>query len=244
MAVNRSVLDDRVAGIVLDDDATVVARIVPEIQQAQKDLEERAYHFIIQEALIDPDPTVAAGSTSVSAAPADWLAPRGDPFRLVGGSGDDALDLRLPPLQWAEANDELRKIHRSDASYVDARDAPEFLIWDTAVKDGGGVEINCEPVADDTYTFRIPYWKRLATLTDATHNNWWTENAQDHLVFRAAARVLFFNRDHGEALRYEVMAEASYQQIRRMDKRRRYERQGGRIRPRRDVHGSFQQGRM
>jgi hypothetical protein len=254
MAVARSVLEARIAGIVLDDATDVVARIVPEIQAAQKDLEERAYKFIIQEAAIYPDPKVNAGYTSVlatgggapaSAAPDDWLGPRGDPFRLIGGTGDDALDLRLPPLQWVEADSELYKIHRSDASYVDARGEPKFLTWDTATSDNvSGVVINCAPVADILYNFHITYWKRLDTLTGTGDSNWWTENLQDYLVFRAAARTLAFNRDHTEAARYELMAEAAFRRAKSHDKRRRLRRQGGRIRLRRDVGGTFQQRRM
>jgi hypothetical protein len=240
--VQRSVLEARVAGIVVDDDADVVARIVPEIKKAQSDLEERAYKFMVQEATVSPDQTVVAGSRSVMAvAPPLWLAPRGDPYRLVGGSGVDASDLRLPPLQWVEVDEELRKIHRSASSHTVARDAPEFLY---CIQGSTTMAIECEPTADETYTFRIYYWTRLTELTAGGSSNWWTTNLEDHLVFRAAARVLDYNRDQNEALKYELKAEAAYRAAKRTDKRRRYRKQGGRIRPRRDVHGTFQQRRM
>lgn len=237
MAVARSVLEDRVAGILIDDNADAVARIVPEIKSAQKDLEERDYKFIAQEAVVSPLPTVSAGNPILIATmPTNWIEPFGLPFRW----DDPNKGVILPPLDWGEVNEESAKVWRH--SFLnpdpDLRGATEALYYWPELD-----QVWVAPVPDASYTIWVRYFKRLATLSAAGTSNWWTENMEDHLVFRAAARVLNFNEDPRH-VKYEILAEGSYKRSKRADKRKRFRTYGGRIRPRRDVGAAYTQRRM
>ena len=86
MAAIRSALETRVQDILIDTETKSVARVVPELQKAQRDIEEIAYKFLIQEEEVPGPPTVALGASLVVAVPTDWLEPRGVGNRLVGGT--------------------------------------------------------------------------------------------------------------------------------------------------------------
>jgi hypothetical protein len=234
---DRDALAARVAGILIDDNADAVARIVPEIQKAQKDVEERSYKFICQETWIDPNPTVSVGNAVVASVPSDFIEPHGEAFRLEQDANDGMV---TPPLDWLELGDESIKAYSGSFENPIVTDrGPPKALWINVVDD----DITTFPVPDDTYTLWVPYYKRLTTLSAGATTNWWTENLEDYLVFRAAARVLNFNEDP-KYLKYEVMAEAEYKRGRKANKRTRYRFQSNRIRPRRDVGSTFQQRRM
>ena len=61
---------------------------------------------------------------------------------------------------------------------------------------------------------------------------------------RASARVLGFNRDHEEALRYEAFAQAERKSLIRTDKKIRLRKANNRLRLRRDVNADITQMRM
>jgi hypothetical protein len=234
---DRDAIAARVAGILIDDDADSVARIVPEIQKAQKDVEERSYKFLCQETWIDPNPSVTVGDAVLASVPDDFIESKGQAFLLHQTANHGLV---TPPLDWLELGDESLKIHSGSwKNPVETDRGPPQALWINMVDD----EITTFPVPDDSYAIWVPYYKRLATLDDGADENWWTENLEDFLVFRAAARVLNFNRDP-EHLRYEVMAAADYRAAKKANRRIRLRFQGGRIRPRRDVGATFQQRRM
>ncbi len=237
MPTLRSALETRVQEIIIDDSTVLVARVVPEIQKAQRDLEEGPYNFIVQEAEVAGPPAVALGASSVVALPANWLEPRGVGNRLVGGALEDMDDLvTSPTLRWLEWDEELFREQTAAAANTSARNAPTFLTIIAAT-------IHAFPYADAAYTFRIPYWKRLATLSAAGDTNDWAHDFEDFLVFRASARCLLFNRDHEEAIRYEAYAQAELKSLVRVDKRKRFRKANNRLRLRRDVNASFTQRR-
>lgn len=238
MATLRSALETRVEKIVVDDDTDVVARVVPELKKAQRDLEEGAYDFLIQEEEVAGSPDVAAAASLVEAVPSDWLEPRGVSNRLVGGTSEDQNDLvTMPTLTWLEWDEELFRVQTAATLNTSAQGPPK---WITII----GTDIHVFPYADVAYTLRIPYWKRLLTLTNSGDSNWWTDNSEDYLVFRASARVLLFNRDHEESLRYEAFAQAERKSLVRTDKRARFRKANNRLRLRRDVNARITQPRM
>lgn len=238
MATLRSALETRVQKIVVDNDTDVVARVVPELKKAQRDLEEIAYNFLIQEEEVAGSPDVAAAASLVEAVPTDWLEPRGVSNRLVGGTGEDQNDLvTMPTLTWLEWDEELFREQTAAAANLTAQGPPK---WITII----GTDIHVFPYADVAYTLRIPYWKRLLKLDNVGDSNWWTDNAEDYLVFRASARTLLFNRDHEESLRYEAFAQAERKSLVRTDKRARFRKANNRLRLRRDVNAKITQQRM
>ena len=236
MATPRSDLEARVAGILIDDNADAVARIVPEIKKAQGDVETRSYKFIKQEKTVSPIPQCTVGVGTLCAMPSDFIEPNGDPF-FFQVAPFDQIGFVTPPLAWESSIEEVLKVYPpalSPSTYA----MPTLLYYDPVTD-----MINVAPVPDAAYSIYIPYYSRLETLAAAGTSNWWTDNLEDYLVFRAAARVLNFNRDP-EYMKYEIMAEAEYRRAKRDDKLRRIKKHGGRVRPRRDVHGTIRQRRM
>jgi len=237
---DRDALQTRVNKIIIDDDTDTLDRVVPEIQKAQREIEDLSYMFVAQEATIGTDPPSIAGDQGLVAVPSNWIAPRGRPFRLVGGSGDDNLDLVTPPLEWMSPGEEVLKLYPADPSNTSARGKPRFLTYD----ENETKQIRIYPVPDIVYTHRILYWKRLVTLSSGSTTNWWTDNAEDFLVWQAAGRVLDFNEQFERSIKYEIRARSERDRMKNQDKRRRYRRNSTGIRPRRDVHASVKQGRM
>jgi hypothetical protein len=233
---DRDNIADRVAGILIDDNPDAVARIVPEIQKAQSDLETRSYKFLVQEAVISPTPQCTTGSPELCAVPSDWIEPNGDPF-FYQIAPFDQIGFVTPPLSWESSIEEMLKIYPPALS-PSTYSMPSLLYIEPILG-----KIYLSPWPDDTYTIWVPYYKRLASLAAGSDSNWWTDNAEDYLAFRAAARVLSFNRDP-EYMKYEVMAEAEFKRLKRVDKLARYRKHGSRVRPRRDVHGTMRQRRM
>ena len=237
---DRDALQTRVNKIIIDDDTDTLDRVVPEIQKAQREIEDLSYMFVAQEATIGTDPPSIVGDQGLVAVPSNWISPRGQPFRLVGGSGDDNLDLVLPALEWIGLDSELLKMYPADPGHASARGIPRFLAYD----ENESKQIRIYPVPDIVYTHRILYWKRLVTLSSGSTTNWWTDNAEDYLVYVSSARVLDFNEQFERSIKYEIRARGEQDRLKKQDKRRRYSRQSTGAKIRRDVHATGKQGRM
>lgn len=62
--------------------------------------------------------------------------------------------------------------------------------------------------SDGEYRIFIEFWRYSAPLVNNSDTNWFTDNAEWYVTFRAVAEGMLFNRDHGEAEIYFGRANA------------------------------------
>lgn len=217
---DRDAIQARAEALILDTDALPSGAVVDWIQKAQREAEER-YGFLAMEA---EQPYTADGGTNgivLSAAkPSDWLRRRLDPYWISGTGKKVGID-------WIGSDDELHSLYNpDDAEQVGApkhieETASGFNVYptpDDAAPTGSFY-------SDGLYRVRIPYWKRLATLSAGSDTNWFTDNAQAYLEWYAASEGMFFNRDREAGIEARTMAEAELARAIRFDKRLRLPRQ-------------------
>lgn len=245
---NLTALQDRVRDIVVDVTAKAEARIVPEIQNAQRELED-AHGFLIMETTLTI--TTIEGQRGGGAT---YLKPG-----LSGGPGGSffirsRMDAR-PVLQdgtgatteidWLVAESDIVRLYSDDP---DEKGAPRhilerddhFEIYPLPDKLAPGGSL----FSDGNWRVKIPYFTRLTTLTSGgiPPNNWFSDNAEEYLVWQAAGKVLAFNRDHEESLLALQRALAEKNRLIAQDKKARLAKQRL-LRPRLGARGSAFQTR-
>ena len=107
------------------------------------------------------------------------------------------LGMRAPPIVLNRAGDKrytklLEIVDFNDLGVPPAYGSPKYwqISQDAIIRiwpfgDGLGPSMS----ATGGYDVEIDYWQRLATLTASSDTNYWTENMDDVLAFRAAAFV-------------------------------------------------------
>lgn len=222
----------RVQGILIVATTAATARIPPEIRQAQRDLED-AHGFLAMEDEQELVTVEDARSHANYAKAADWIRSRMDarPVRVDGTGAVQEIDWII---SWGDrarlySDDPLDK---GAPRHVYER-LSDFLLfpYPDALAPGGAL------FADGNWRVRIPYFKRLATLTSPAQTNWFSENAEEYLVQKAAGRVLAFNRDREESLFALQAARAERDRLIGEDKKRRLAKQRL-LRPRAGARGS------
>lgn len=93
------------------------------------------------------------------------------------------------------------------------------------------------------YDVEIDYWQRLPTLTAPADTNYWTENMDDVLAFRAAAFVFSEMRDP-QANWWSAVAAARFNEIRNAYHRNKLRQRDFRIMPAQSLSSQTQRGRL
>lgn len=93
------------------------------------------------------------------------------------------------------------------------------------------------------YDVELDYWQRLTTLTAQNDTNYWTENMDDVLAFRAAAFVFSEMRDP-QANWWSAVAAARFNEIRNAYHRNKLRQREFRIIPAQSLSSQTQRGRL
>jgi hypothetical protein len=176
------------------------------------------HNFKVMEAETGQTET-ASGSHTLLAVPDNFKEFRGKPYEvlsdgttrdlLVGSSREAILDVY--PL--ADANDIGEPGAILDAEPTDADGARDFEVYpfpDTASDWSNG-----------NYRIVIPYWRYLAVLSGNTDTNWFTNNAEEYIIFKATAEAFYLDWDEQRASVWETKAAGQFQRILTIDKRAR-----------------------
>lgn len=129
--------------------------------------------------------------------PDDWKEKRADPWLLEGDGG--TMEIRWLPSE----SEAVRRYSETDANET----GPPRHILETPD------ELHVYPFpdtnslhSDGDYRVRVPYWKYLPELEADGDTNWFTDNAADYVVWKAAAEGMLFNRDFEMASLWAVKA--------------------------------------
>ena len=204
----------RVLTVLLDQTQVAAARVDDEVRQAQRELEDK-HKFLSM--LSEHEFATVEDSRGPYAYPSGYLEPAvdGAPL-LVDGTG--ALD----EIDWIGAYRDRARLYSDDPTdkgapkhVFEATTGFEVFPYPDALAPGGTL------FSDGNWRIRVPCYTRLLTLTNGTDENWFTSNAEDYLVYRAASILLQLNRSWEQALLVENQAAREMQRVIRADKKRR-----------------------
>lgn len=158
--------------------------------------------------------TTTFGSRVIVARPTDWKSPRGNPYYIQ--------EIGKPrEIYWisSEAEAVARYGNNVDLDYGDPR---------ALFEDDLSAEFNAYPYpdglsdyADGEYRLIIPYWKYLGLLIADNDTNWFTDNAEQWVIYQSVAEGFYANEDEARAEKWEIRAAKEYKDVVAVDKDRR-----------------------
>lgn len=204
--MNFGEIKTEVGTFVIDLPATVTALLPNLINRAQKRLQRHNFKIMRAEATF----TTTVGTRLIGSRPALWKEARGNPYYV-----EDLGSVR--EMFFAdEANAVARYGNNPDLDFGDPR-----LI----VEDATAGQFNVYPYpdgisdySDGEYRITVPYWTYFAPLAADADTNWFTQNAENYLVYDAVAMAFYANEDEGRAKVWEVLALKEYNDIINTDK--------------------------
>lgn len=145
--------------------------------------------------------------------PSDWKEARNKPFYTQFGEvyemriGDIAMEAKSRYGDDAELN------FGSPRMLIENEDTGQFDVY--PFPDGAADS------ADGEYTITIPYWKFLAALSGDLSTNWFTTNAEEYIIYRAAGFGFYANEDEDRGDKWFRLAAGEFGDVLRADKQRR-----------------------
>lgn len=101
---------------------------------------------------------------------------------------------------------------------------PSALALSTPTEDSGLSALNVYPLpdglsdySDGEYRIKLPYWGYVAPLASDGDTNWFTENAEEFLIFYATAEAFDVDWDDAAMTKYTAKREALFRQVRQLD---------------------------
>lgn len=158
------------------------------------------HNFRVMEALAPY--TTASGNAITSdrvlgVKPVDWKEARADPWLLDGLGGTREIS-------WLTSESEAVRLFSEEDD--DDRGAPLAILEEQSgfkvypASDGNSLH------DDGEYRVKLPYWKYLPALEDDPDTNWFTDNAEDYVVWKAASEGMLFNREEERASLWAIKA--------------------------------------
>lgn len=195
---------------VIDLPTAVTAEVPDLVNWALLEI-QRQHNFNIMRA--DVTYTTVAATRDLGDLPTDFKQFRGLPFYTNNDGSTSNMAL---------ANS-LADVH---LSYDDATEGPPSVLMPQAPEtESGTTPLHVWPLPDDLsdysdgeYRITVPYWKYLTALSSASQSNWFTNNAEMYLVFRATAEAFDINHDDANFAKYVTKANAEFAKVMRADK--------------------------
>lgn len=194
------------------DTPTSITTLVPTfVKRAVRKIQQK-HNFKVMEAKATF--TTSPLQRILGTRPSDWKAPRGNPY-FVEFFGS------LKDMQWVASDSDgiARWGNNSQYDYgfpqaIFEDDLPsEFQVfpYPDALSD----------YADGNYRITVPYWKYLGQLISDGDTNWFTDNADEWIVYQAVADAFYTNQDIQHAQIWSNRAKTEYADILLLDKDRR-----------------------
>jgi len=224
-------IEAEVLRIVEDDpgDVTASTAIRTHVRRAQRAIEDRCA-FDVQHAATF---FVVTGSTFTFAIPDDFIGMRLAPA-VLNRSTDKEYARLTEVADFTELGVPI--VYGSPKYWTIASDSV-FRVWPA----GDGLGASSSPAGG--YDVEVFYWKRLTTLTAPEDENYWTQNMDDVLAFRAAAFVFSELRDP-QANWWSAVAAARFNEIRNSYHRNKIRQRDFRIMPAQSLSSQTQRNRL
>lgn len=222
MAMTFAQVKTEVQSWLLDLPSGAVTRIDGWVNEAIKDAARR-YNFRCMEAKI-ADQQTALNTRLLVARPADWKESRSLPF-YVNQDGSTR------EIGWGPSESDLHRSYadripqETSASAVD-NGSPRYLLENQLTETTAQIDVYPLPDqlsgwANGNYRITIPYWKFPATLSTDGETNFFTQNNEFYVIFKACALGFAWSRDVENSVLYETKAEIFFQKLKNLDKKTR-----------------------
>lgn len=197
---NFAALQSRVQEIIIDSPPAIVARAGDLVNEAMRTL-QTLHGFKVGETQSSLYQT-ALDTRVLAAVPSDFMKFRGKPA-LIEQSG------RVRELAViADRNTAEREYGSAEGGEADAttlRGRPKGILL-SEPDNNGAMNFEVWPLPDElslytngNYRIRIPYQRFLPALSGDSASNWFTENANEWLVYQAAAQGFLMDWDQSNA---------------------------------------------
>lgn len=200
-------IKSRVGRYLIDLPTETNSEIGAWVNRAAK-LAQDDHNFRFQEATAEF--TTTDGTRLLGSVPSDWKEARAAPWVLEG-------DSETTEIEWITQSDAIRLYSDSALDVGFPRHVMETSTGFDIYPYPDGLSLN----GDGEYRVKIPYWKYLPELSGDTDTNWFTDNAEDYLVYLATAEGMVFNRDEERAAVYFTKASEDLMRAVKVDKRSR-----------------------
>lgn len=165
------------------------------------------------------------GDRELGAVPANWMKWRGKPVLITDQGRTIPLDI-APDRSAAEAD------WGTDAGGEADEDAlaghPRAVLISEPEDENATAAFEVYPIPDGLslyangeYRIRIPYFKYLTALSAVGDSNWFTTNADEWLIWKAASEAFFLNWDQQQGLAWLQKANGKLQEVINRDKKER-----------------------
>lgn len=208
---NFAALKSEVLALVIDTPTTVQSYVGSYVNRAIRSLQKR-HGFKDMEASTTLTTTIS--TRILGARPALWKQARGKPYFI--GELDGFAELEWTP-----------QIGQAVALYGDNPDfdfgAPAALYEDAVNLQflvypyPDGLSTN----TDGEYRITVPYWSFTSDLVSDTDQNWFTDNAEDYIIYKAVSDAHFANQDEQRADVWAQRARQEFDEVKAADKDRR-----------------------
>lgn len=203
-------LQTEVQTILIDTPPAIIALTGKFINRAIRKLQTK-HNFKAMEAVLEAPTTLF--TRELVARPSDWKEARNKPFYTEFGQ---VYEMRIGDIDM-----EAQSRFGTDAELDFG--PPRLLIENEAT---GALEVYPFPdgAADSAtgeYTITIPYWKYLPELAGDASTNWFTTNAEEYIIYRAAGFGFYTNEDEDRGDKWFRLASGEFADVVRADKQRR-----------------------
>ena len=220
---NLAAVKAEVLRIVEDHITPLTNAITTHVQRAQKTIEDRCA-FLVQE---ETKTYALAPAGSFLGYPTNFITDRGDPYYIASATSDYVTHLE--------------EIADPMTESITATGPPKY--W--TKQQGGGIEgllvlpksDGLGPNVGGSYGIVIPYYKRLDTLINDADSNYWSDNYDDILAWKAAANVYAEMRDP-MAQFWNGVAMARFMEVLKTTKRNKLRKSGTSVYPTQSLSGN------
>lgn len=194
------------------DTPTSVQTLVPNmVKRAVRKLQQK-HNFKVMEAEISFITTPL--NRTLGDRPTDWKQARGNPY-IIEFNG------RLVDMSWLASRSDAQFRWGTNSQFDYGRpqglfedDLPQvFTVYPfpDALSD----------YTDGNYRVTVPYWKYLGNLIADGDSNWFTDNADEWIVYQAVSDAFYTNEDEQRAQVWAQRAKTQYADVLLLDKDRR-----------------------
>lgn len=194
------------------DTPTAVQNLVPSmVRRAVRKLQVK-HNFKCMEA--ETTFITASLNRTLGDRPTDWKMPRGNPYYIeqLGQTRD---------LQWVSARADAQARWGTSTDFDYGR--PQGVYEDdlSQVFTVYPFPDTLSDYSDGNYRVTVPYWKYLGNLIAPGDTNWFSDNADEFIVYTAASDCFYANEDETRAQLWKTRAQMEYKDIVMVDKDRR-----------------------
>lgn len=216
-------LQTRVQEIIIDLPTPVLNRVPTLVNEAVRKL-QTLHDFKVCEALSSVF-TTTLDTRVLGAVPADFVKFRGRPHMITNQG-------RVIEIGVASDRPAVEREFGSTAGgeFVAGtlRGRPRVLLQSENTDEAGASNFEVYPLPDGLslyttapageYRIRVPYWKFLTVLSGSGDQNWFTNNAEEWIVHKAASRGFVLDWDEAKAAVQQGLAQNEWVEIKRRDK--------------------------